>query len=161
MSASLDMTGATQRAVAAWLTAQLPTWAALTPTWVPRILTGYQRETAGDALSQREAGGEPDTIIVECQNAPRVYNTQPVHDCDVSIRVRHDCDRCSLVNHNLRVEALLNVLFDTEATTNLSAADDYFTAFTITATGQSQTSTGRSFETTIDLRVRCCAADVS
>ena len=161
MSASLDMTGATQRAVAAWLTAQLPTWAALTPTWVPRSLTGYQRATAGDALSQMEAGGESDTIIVECQNAAPVYNTQPVHDCDVAIRVRHDCDRCSLVNHNLRVAALLNVLFDTAATTNLSAAESDYTAFTINPNGQSQTSTGRSFETTVDLRVRCCAADVS
>jgi hypothetical protein len=154
MSASLDMTGSTQRAVAAWLTAQLPTWAALTPTWVPRILTGYQRATAGDALSQMEAGGEPDVIIVECQSADPDSPIEPTHwDAEVIVRVRHDCDRVPESVHSARVHALLTVIHDTEAAETLSAEDDY-TAQILIPGRQYQSNSGRSFETSITFTVK-------
>lgn len=154
MAASLDMTGATQRAVKAWLTTFLPTWAALSPTWVPRILTGYQRATAGDALGQMESGGEPDTIIVECVDAAPDYPLEPTHfDAEVILRIRHDCDRVSEAVHSARVHQLALVIHDTEAAENLSEMDDY-TAQILIPGRQYQSSTGRSFETSLPFTVK-------
>jgi hypothetical protein len=153
MSASLDMTGSTQRAVASWLAAQLPTWAALTPTWVPRILTGYQRATAGDALSQMEAGGEPDTIIVECRSASPVTPTATAHwVAEVEVRIRHDCDRVSELVHSARVNAVLLVIHDDDANANLTSAT--YKAQLVIPTTQAQTSFGRSCETTLGFTVK-------
>lgn len=147
------MTGATQRAVKAWLTTQLPPWAALTPPWAPRILTGYQRATAGDALAQMEAGGEPDVIIVECRSAVPVAPTATAHwVAEVEVRIRHDCDRVSEANHSVRVNEVLKVIHDDDANTNLTSAT--YRAQLVIPTTQAQTSFGRSFETTLGFTVK-------
>lgn len=161
MATSLDMTGETERAVAAWLTTYLPTWAALSPTWVPRILTGYQRQSAGDALGDMERGGEPDTIIVECNQATPVNPTSPSHfNAEVSLRIRHDCDRVSEANHRARVHQCALVTHDDDAATNLSAMTDFHAQLVIPG-AQSKTSSGRSFETTLAFNIRGAPKTVS
>jgi len=154
MATNIDMTGATELAVKSWLSDYSATWAALTPTWVPRILTGYQRQSAGDALSQMEAGGEPDTVIVECNSAAPVSPTSPSHFvAEVAIRIRHDCDRVSEANHRARVHQVALVIHDDNAAANLSGQDDY-TAQLVIPGAQTKTSTGRSFETTLAFTVK-------
>lgn len=154
MAATLDMTGQTERAVKEWLATYSATWAALDPAWSPRILTGYQRQSAGEALSQIEAHGEPDTIIVECESATPVSPTSPSHFvADVSLRIRHDCDRCSESNHRARVNEVALVIHDDDAADNLSAMDDFTAQLVIPGT-QSKSSSGRSFETTLTFTVK-------
>jgi hypothetical protein len=148
------MTGETERAVKAWLATYSATWAALTPAWEPRILTGYERMTAGASLGEMEEGGEPDTVIVECNQASPVTPTAySAFVADVSIRVRHDCDRVDYETHRERVHEVALVIHDDDAATNLSAMTHYTAQLVIPGT-QSKTSSGRSFETTLEFQVK-------
>jgi hypothetical protein len=148
------MTGETERAVKAWLATYAATWAAMDPTWVPRVLTGYERMTAGAALGEMEEGGEPDTIIVECNQASPVTPTAySAFAADVVLRIRHDCDRVDYETHRERVHAAALVIHDDDAATNLSAMT-HFTAQLVIPGTQTKTSTGRSFETSLAFQVK-------
>lgn len=153
MSASLDITGRVQTAFKGWLTT-------VPLSWAPRLLTGYQRQSAGEALAMMEGAGEVDTVIIECQQATPVVKYSPNHLANVALRIRHDCDRVSESNHRARVSELAARLQDYfQVQSELNAQPD-FTCFTIAITNQSQTSSGRSYETTISVSLECCGATI-
>lgn len=154
MAANLDITGAAEIAVKAWLGTYAAAWAALSPAWAPRILTGYDRATAGDAIGAIEAGGEPDLIIVECGLAAPVNQAAASHfSAEVALRIRHDCDRVSAAVHRARVHQCALVIHDDAAAANLSAMPDFHAQLVIPG-AQSRSGTGRSFETTLTFTIR-------
>ncbi len=154
MSESLNITGRVQTAFKGWLN-DVPL------SWAPRLLTGYQRQSAGEALALMEGAGEVDTVIIECQQATPVVKYSPNHLANVALRIRHDCDRVSEASHYARVSELAARVNDyATATTQLNAQPD-FTCWQITITNQSQTSSGRSYETTISVSMECCGTTIT
>lgn len=153
MSQSLNITGRVQEAFKGWLTT-------IPLSWTPRLLTGYRRASAGEALATMEGAGEVDTLIIECQSASPVVKYSPNHFANVSLRVRHDCDRISEADHYTRVSELAARLQDYFQVQGELNAQPNFTCFTIAITQQSQTSSGRSYETTISVTVECCGTAI-
>lgn len=154
MSDSINITGRVQEAFKGWLT-DVPL------TWTPRLLTGYQRQTAGEALSIMEGAGEPATIIIECQSATPTVKYSPNYLATVALRIRHDCDLVPEADHYSRVSELAARIQDYFQVQGELNAQPHFTCFTIAITQQSQTSSGRSYETTITVAVECCGATIT
>ena len=154
MSESLDITGRVQTAFKGWLN-DVPL------SWTPRLLTGYQRQSAGEALALMEGAGEVDAVIVECQQATPVVKFSPVHLATVSLRIRHDCDRVSESDHYARVSELAARIQDWQTSQPQLSAQPDFTATQLCIASQSQTSSGRSYETTISVSLECCGDTIS
>ena len=153
MSASLDITGRVQTAFKGWLTT-------VPLTWAPRLLTGYQRQSAGEALALMEGAGEVDTVIIECQQATPTLKFSPVYSATVALRVRHDPDRVSESDQYARVSELAARIQDWQTSSPQLSAQPNFTATVLAIAGQSQTSSGRSYETTISVTLDCCGETV-
>jgi hypothetical protein len=154
MSESLDITGRVQESFKGWLTT-------VPLTWAPRLLTGYQRQSAGEALAMMEGAGEVDTVIIECTDATPVVVNSPVYLARVSLRIRHDCDRVSEANHRLRVSELAARVSDYKTIRDELNAQPDFTAAQIQINSQNQTSSGRSFETTLSVTLECCGTTLT
>lgn len=142
MSESLAINSVVQTKLAAWLGAQ-------TLSWTPRILTGFRRMTAGEILGQMEAAGEVDTVVIECASASPIFHNSQFYIATVHIRVRHDCDRVTEAVHGTRVNEIAALIQDYPAFRDALNALGDFNASQIQIDSQTQTSSGRSYETTL------------
>jgi hypothetical protein len=144
MAESLAINSIVQAKLKEWLEAQ-------TLDWTPRVLTGFRRMSAGDSLSAMEGAGEVDTVIIECVQATPEWPRSQQHQAQINLRVRHDCDRVSEAVHSTRVNQIVALIqdFDTFTSALNALADFHATQAQIDA--QAQTSSGRSYETTVAL----------
>jgi EAL domain-containing protein (putative c-di-GMP-specific phosphodiesterase class I) len=142
MAESLAINSIVQARLKTWLESQ-------SLSWTPRVLTGFRRMSAGETLSVMENAGEVDTVIIECAQAqPEWPRSQHFH-VSVNIRVRHDSDRVSEDDHSSRVNEIIALIQDFDTfTASLNALED-FSATQVQIDGQAQTSSGRSYETTV------------
>jgi hypothetical protein len=151
MSESLAINSIVQAKLKEWLEAQ-------TLDWTPRVLTGFRRMSAGDALSAMEGAGEVDTVIIECVQTSPAQPLFQIHNCTVNFRVRHDCDRVSEAVHSTRVSDLVCLISDIPTFRDALNSLDDFNASQIQLEGQTQTSSGRSYETTITITMQAVGA---
>ena len=142
MSESLAINSIVQSKLSTWLTAQ-------SLSWTPRIQTGFRRKTARESLSAMEAAGEVDTVIIECHEAVPIWPTSQIHRATVAIRIRHDCDRVSESVHADRTNEIACLLQDYPAIRDALNALPDFNVSALMLTNQNQTSSSRSYETTL------------
>lgn len=142
MSESLAINSIVQTKLATWL-------AAKTLSWTPRILTGFRRISAGEVMSAMESAGEVDTVIIECANAVPIFHNSQFYIAQVHIRIRHDCDHVLESVHSTRVNEIAALIQDYPTFRDALNALPDFNASQIKIESQAQTSSGRSYETTL------------
>lgn len=154
MAESLAINSIVQAKLKTWLEAQ-------TLSCTPRVLTGFRRQSAGEALGPMEAAGEVDTVIIECVQAHPEWPRSQFFQAQVNVRVRHDCDRVAEDVHESRVSEIAALIqdFDTFSAALNALAD--FSATQVQIDGLAQTSSGRSYETTIALSMVVTGRTVS